>query len=88
MYPNRHICQALEEMRACYETRNFAALLGLIEEVQSMANRMESGLEDNRDLKKLTEDRQRLSEQVDKLRAERDKLQPPAVEIEWEEEDE
>jgi uncharacterized coiled-coil DUF342 family protein len=40
----RVICNALAEMRAAYESRNFSYLLGLIEEAQSMANRMETAL--------------------------------------------
>lgn len=45
-YPSRPLCEVLEEMRKCYETRNFSYLSGLIEEAQSMGNRMEAGLED------------------------------------------
>jgi len=74
-YPNRHICEVLEEMRSCYKTRNFCGLLGLIEEAQSMANRMESGLQDHKDLLQLTKDRARLDKQVRKLRSKRDELQ-------------
>ena len=43
--PNRMICTVFEEMRKCFETRNFSYLDGLIEEAQSLANRMESKLE-------------------------------------------
>jgi hypothetical protein len=43
---SRTLCAVLEEMRKAYETRNFSYLPGLIEEAQSMGNRMESGLED------------------------------------------
>ena len=32
---NRTLCSVLEEMRKCYETRNFAVLPGLIEEAQT-----------------------------------------------------
>lgn len=42
--PNRYVCDVLEEMRKCYKTRNFAPLMGLIEEAQTMANRMEGAL--------------------------------------------
>jgi len=52
---NRSICDVLEEMRKCYESRNFASLLGLIEEAQSMANRMESGLSDKSDIEEMNE---------------------------------
>lgn len=43
---NRTLCDVLEEMRKCYETRNFGYLPGLIEEAQSMGNRMEAKLGD------------------------------------------
>ena len=47
---NRTLCDVLDEMRKLHETRNFSGLLGLIEEAQSMGNRMESGLNDKKDL--------------------------------------
>lgn len=53
---NRHLCDVLEDLRKCYETRNFAPVLGLIEEAQIMGNRMESGLRDVKDLKALNGD--------------------------------
>lgn len=43
--PHRHFCTVLEEMRACFKTYNFGAMQGLMEELQSIGNRMESGLE-------------------------------------------
>lgn len=46
---NRLICDVLGEMRKCYETRNFAHLLGLVEEAQSYGSRMESALQDQKD---------------------------------------
>jgi len=47
--PNRYVCDVLDEMRKLYETRNFSGLLGLIEEVQTLVNRMEAGLRDYKD---------------------------------------
>ncbi len=47
--PNRTICCVLDEMRKAYETRNFSYLLGLIEEAQSMANKMEARIYDIHD---------------------------------------
>lgn len=67
MYPNRTLCQVLDEMRDCLKTNNFSYLLGLIEEVQSLGNRMEASLTDKNDL---YYDRRELS----KLRAEIKKL--------------
>ena len=58
---NRTICDVLEEMRTCYKTRNFSYILSLIEEAQSMANRMEGALWDQKELvyekKKLKEEK-------------------------------
>lgn len=72
--PNRTLCEALEEMRKAYKTCNFSYLPGLIEEVQSMGNRMESALYDKRDykwerekIKKLKARRKKLERQVAKL---------------------
>ena len=54
--PNRHICSVLEEMRECTRTLNFSYLLGLIEEAQSLASRMESKLYDIKDFDRLHEE--------------------------------
>ena len=50
---NRHVCDVLEDMRKCNESLNFSPIKGLIEEIQVMANRMESALRDQKDLVKL-----------------------------------
>jgi len=42
--PERYMCAVLDEMRAMHKTRNYSGLLGLIEEVQTMANRMEAAI--------------------------------------------
>jgi len=62
---NRYLCDVLEEMRKCYETRNFSYLPGLIEEAQSLANRMESALADVHDLERL---HQKISASEEKLK--------------------
>lgn len=73
-YLHRTACKVLEEMRDAYRTRNFAYLLGLIEELQSMVNRMEAGLNTKRDLtdlqaevKKLRHEKWKLKEQIEDL---------------------
>ena len=53
---NRYICDVLEEMRTSTKTLNFALIPSLIEEVQTMANRMEMALSDMKDLKGLKEE--------------------------------
>ena len=50
---NRYICDVLEEMRTSVKTLNFAMIPSLIEEVQTMANRMEMALHDMKDLEQL-----------------------------------
>jgi len=50
---NRYICDVLEEMRTSVKTLNFAMIPSLIEEVQTMANRMEMALSDMKDLEHL-----------------------------------
>ena len=42
---DRTMCDVLEEMRNASKTKNFSYIDGLIEEAQSMGNRMEAGLE-------------------------------------------
>ena len=49
-YPNRYICSVLEEMRKANKFRNYSQLGSLIEEAQTMANRMEAAIEDKNDL--------------------------------------
>lgn len=73
--PNRYICDVLSEMRKCYETRNFSYLLGLIEEAQTMADRMESGLRDYKDAG-YNEDRiADIKKELKELKKEKRKLQ-------------
>jgi hypothetical protein len=50
---NRYVCQVLEEMRTCTKTLNFALIPSLVEEVQTMVNRMEMALGDLKDLQEL-----------------------------------
>ena len=55
MYLSRTMCDVLQEMRDANKTRNYSYILGLIEEAQSMANRMEAKLEQINDIEKLDE---------------------------------
>lgn len=70
MYPNRTLCSVLEEMRACYKTRNFASLLGLIEEAQAMGNRMESSLFDKHDYNKIIDKIKEAKKELEKIKNE------------------
>ena len=53
---NRYLCDVLSEMRKCVKTLNFSYLLGLIEEIQTLGNRMESNLFEIKDFDRLHED--------------------------------
>ena len=71
---NRMMCDVLEEMRDCTKTMNFSYLLGLIEEAQSLGNRMEAKLYDIKDYERLHDDikdlkkkKKKLEEKVEKL---------------------
>jgi hypothetical protein len=65
---NRTLCSVLEEMRRCYDTRNFAPLSGLIEEAQTYANRMEAKLSDVKDYRTLKARYKKLSEKAEALK--------------------
>lgn len=54
-------------MRKCYETYNFAPIRSLIEEAQVLANRMEAALGDQKDIRKLSEDRSEKLKEYRKL---------------------
>jgi len=47
--PNRLICDVFREMRDAHEHRNYGYMKGLIEEAQTLANRMEAKLYDQKD---------------------------------------
>lgn len=70
LYLNRVVCHALDEMRKCFKTFNFAPIPGLIEEVQSMVNRMEAGLADKSDLKELDIEIRKKRRELKKLKQE------------------
>jgi hypothetical protein len=72
---NRTVCDVLEELRKAYETRNFSYIPGLIEEIQSMVNRMEAKLWDQKDHERLKRDHAELKKKVRKLKAKTEKLE-------------
>ena len=71
---NRTMCDVLKEMRTCDETKNYAYLISLIEEAQSMANRMEAGLGDQTDFKNMLEEKAEIKKEIKKLKAEKKEL--------------
>ena len=71
---NRYLCTVLDEMRECVKTLNFSYWLGLIEEVQTLGNRMESRLFEikdferlHKDIKALEKKRKKIEEEVEEL---------------------
>jgi len=70
----RTLCDVLEEMRKCDKTKNYAAINSLIEEVQILGNRMESGLEQKRNFQEAEEHRKKLKKEIKGLIKERNKL--------------
>lgn len=81
MYPNRLVCSVLEEMRKQLEQldehnidRYKSIHAMMIEEAQTMVNRMEEGLENGEDITRLQKKRNELNKEVNTLKEERDKL--------------
>lgn len=72
---NRYLCEVLDEMRKADETKNYSYLGGLIEEAQSMGNRMEASLQDVKDIKALKEKRRKLKKEVEKLEKKKEKME-------------
>ena len=64
---NRYVCEVLEEMRTCTKTLNFAIIPSLIEEVQTMVNRMEMALSDMKDLESLKDTIREKKEELEKI---------------------
>ena len=75
MSTNRYLCSVLDEMRECTKTLNFSYLLGLIEEAQTLASRMESKLFDVKDFERLHEEIKVLKKKKKKLEDKVEKLE-------------
>lgn len=73
---NRSICAVFEEMRKAVKTLNFSYMLSLIEEAQSMANRMEAALADAKDIETMKDEKRELKKQIKALRKKKKKLTP------------
>ena len=67
LWDNRTLCEVLEEMREADRKKHYGYLAGLIEEAQSMGNRMEAGLGDIRDIKKISSRKHELKAQLKEL---------------------
>ena len=64
------MCGVLDEMRTCCKTGNYSYLMGLIEEVQSMGNKMEAALGEKRDLREMHKEWSELKAKLKQLRSE------------------
>jgi predicted RNase H-like nuclease (RuvC/YqgF family) len=72
---NRTLCDTLSEMRKCHEARHYGYLVGLIEEAQTYANRMEAALMDKHDIERMHESIKELKVEIKELRVEKHKLE-------------
>ncbi len=64
---NRMICSVLHEIRECDKTKNYSYLIGLLEEAQVLANRMESALWDQKEFLHMEERYNKLKKEVKEL---------------------
>lgn len=69
---SRTICDMLAEIRKCHETHNYSYLLGLVEEIQAAANRMEAALWDQKEFTYMQERYRKLKKEVRKMEKEKD----------------
>jgi hypothetical protein len=63
----RTLCDTLQEMRKCYETRNFGPIASLIEEAQIYGNRMEAKLTDIKEYDRMKERYKKISKKVKEM---------------------
>lgn len=73
--PHRLICSVLDEMREADKCKNYSYMLGLIEEAQVLANRMENALYDKQDLARAYDECKKVKKKKEKLEAEIKKLE-------------
>ena len=79
MYLRRCMCDVLEEMRLCCRTLNFSYIKGLIEEVQSMANKMEAKLGTIHDWEEYNKQVKDLYKELKELEGKKDKLEDNVI---------
>lgn len=64
---DRTLCEVLEEMRELHTTRNYSSMLGLIEEAQSMGNRMEAAIATKKSIIELATFRSKIKKEIQNL---------------------
>ena len=87
-HPNRYVCSVLDEMRdslkplSWYNFKRYKQLQAmLIEEAQTMVNRMEAALEDQDDIKHLYKIRNNLRKQVKELTKIQEAIKPEETKV-------
>lgn len=71
---HRYVCTVLEELRQCHHTSNYGHLLGLVAEAQTLVNRMESKLCEQKEAERLHDTIKKLRKEIEKLRKEKKEL--------------
>lgn len=79
---SRTLCDVLEEMRRCVKTLNFASLLSLVEEAQTMGNRMEASLNDYKSALSSAGFSEAINDEISKLKKLRKDLRTEIVKLE------
>jgi uncharacterized protein Yka (UPF0111/DUF47 family) len=81
--PNRYVCEVLDEMRKILSVLNSfntwrykPAMSMLIEEAQTLVNRMESAMNDWSDIRRAHKDLKILKAEIKELESKRDSLKP------------
>jgi len=89
--PHRYVCSVLDEMRDMVKTLRFDRCLGLIEEAQTMVNRMEARLYEMSDkesyeqrCRELKREKKEIYRELEDLREEAAELKEKKAEIEHE----
>lgn len=82
LFVHRYLCTVLEEMRDSARKLNHINMWRykkympmLIEEAQTLANRMEAALDDKKDLEKLHKERSKLKKEIKTLLKEKEELE-------------
>ena len=68
--PYRTVCECLEEIRTIDKTKNYSSLLSLVEEVQTLANRMEAKLYEVKDWERTSSYYKQLKKKIKQLEKE------------------
>ena len=76
IWRGRNACDILEEMRKMDKTKNYSAMIGCVEELQIVCQRMEDALSTQKDFRELDEKRIEANKIIKKYRKEMNKHSP------------